>query len=139
MSAPARLIASRCSSATAAPSIQPSCAAAFTIAYSPLTWYAATGTSNAARISRDHVEVRERGLDHHHVGALVDVERDLGERLARVRRVHLVAAPVAELRRALGRVAERSVERRRVLRRVREDRDRRECPVPSSAARIAPT
>src|SRR3954466_11191444 len=38
MSAPARLIASRCSNATAVPSIQPSCAAAFTIAYSPLTW-----------------------------------------------------------------------------------------------------
>src|SRR5258707_902690 len=37
MSAPARLIASRCSSATAVPSIHPSCAAAFTIAYSPLT------------------------------------------------------------------------------------------------------
>ena len=51
MSAPARLIASRCSSATASPSIQPSCAAAFTIAYSPLTLYAATGTSNAARTS----------------------------------------------------------------------------------------
>ena len=50
MSAPARLIASRCSNAVAVPSIQPSCAAAFTIAYSPLTWYAATGTSNALRI-----------------------------------------------------------------------------------------
>ena len=54
-------------------------AAAFTIAYSPLTWYAATGTSNASRIARDHVEVGQRGLHHHHVGALVDVERDLGD------------------------------------------------------------
>ena len=34
---------------TAVPSIQPFAAAACTIAYSPLTWYAATGTSNAAR------------------------------------------------------------------------------------------
>ena len=46
----------------------------------------------------DHVEVRERRLDHDHVGALVDVERGLGDRLADVRRVHLVRAPVAELR-----------------------------------------
>ena len=59
----------------------------------------------------DHVEIRERGLHHHHVGALVDVERDFGDRLAAVRGVHLVAAPVAELRRALGGVAERTVER----------------------------
>ena len=139
MSAPARLIASRCSSATASPSIQPSCAAAFTIAYSPLTWYAATGTSNVGADVGDHVEVRERGLHHHHVGALGDVERDLGERLAAVRGIHLVAAPVAELRRALGRVAERPVQRRRVLRRVGEDRGRRRGPVSSSAARIAPT
>ena len=87
---------------------------------------------------RDDVEVRERGLHHHHVGALVDVERDLGERLAAVRRVHLVAAAVAELRRALGRVAERAVERRRVLRRVGEDRGR-SWPAASSAARIAAT
>ena len=111
-----------CSSATASPSIQPLPAAAFTIAYSPLTWYAATGTSNASRSARDDVEVRQRGLHHHHVGALGDVERGLVERLAGVGRVHLVAAPVAELRRALGGVAERSVQRRRVLRRVGEDR-----------------
>src|SRR5690606_4537606 len=38
MSAPARLIALICSSATASPSIQPRSAAACTIAYSPETW-----------------------------------------------------------------------------------------------------
>ena len=38
MSAPARLIAVRCSRATASWSIQPLAAAALTIAYSPLTW-----------------------------------------------------------------------------------------------------
>ena len=48
MSAPARLIAVTCSSATARPSIQPFAAAALTIAYSPDTWYAATGTSTSA-------------------------------------------------------------------------------------------
>ena len=39
----------------------------------------------------------------------------------RVRRVHLVTAPVAELRRGLGRLAERPVKRRRKLRRVTHD------------------
>ena len=43
MSAPARLMAVRCSSATAGPSIQPRSAAALIIAYSPDTWYAASG------------------------------------------------------------------------------------------------
>ena len=63
MSAPARLIASRCSSATAVPSSQPSCAAAFTIAYSPLTWYAATGTSNgAADIARSRRDTASAGF-----------------------------------------------------------------------------
>ena len=51
MSAPARLIAVRCSSATASPSIQPRSAAALIIAYSPDTWYAASGTSTSARAS----------------------------------------------------------------------------------------
>ena len=50
-SAPARFTAVMCSRATASPSIQPRSAAAFTIAYSPDTWYAATGTSTAARVA----------------------------------------------------------------------------------------
>ena len=37
-SAPARLIAVRCSRATASPSIHPFAAAALIMAYSPLTW-----------------------------------------------------------------------------------------------------
>ena len=49
MSAPARLIDVRISSVERRPSIQPFAAAAFTIAYSPLTLYAASGTSNACR------------------------------------------------------------------------------------------
>jgi hypothetical protein len=58
------------------------------------------------RTGRDDVEIRERGLDHHHVGALGEVEADLFQRFARVRWVHLVRAAVAELRCALRGVAE---------------------------------
>ena len=124
MSAPARLIAVRCSRATAGPSIQPRAAAALTIAYSPDTWYAATGTSNLGAHGRDDVEIRERGLDHHDVGALGDVERDLLERLAPVVRILLVALAVAAAHdRHVDCVAERAVERGRVLGRVGEDRD----------------
>jgi len=52
----------------------------------------------------------------------VEVERDLPHRLAAVRRIHLVAPPVAELRRRLGRVSKRSIERAGELRGVAEDR-----------------
>ena len=48
-SAPARLIETRISIVTRSPSIHPSFEAAFTIAYSPLTLYAATGRSKAWR------------------------------------------------------------------------------------------
>ena len=48
MSAPARLTAVNCSIATPSWSIQPFADAALIIAYSPLTWYAATG-----RFTRD--------------------------------------------------------------------------------------
>src|SRR5581483_4240082 len=51
-SAPARLIAVSDSSAAWRSSSQPARAAAFTIAYSPETLYAATGTSNASRTAR---------------------------------------------------------------------------------------
>ena len=49
----------------------------------------------------DDVQVRAGRLDHQDVGTLLDVERHLAQRLARVRRVHLVAAAVAEGRRAI--------------------------------------
>jgi hypothetical protein len=70
-----------------------------------------------------NVEVGERRLHHHDVGAFVDVGADLADRLVGVRRIHLVPGPVAEPRRALGRLAERTVEGRSELRRVREDPD----------------
>ncbi len=53
----------------------------------------------------------------------LDVGLDLADRLVGVRRVHLVARAVAEARRALGRVAERSVEGGGELRGVRQDPD----------------
>ena len=141
MSAPARLIAVRCSRATAAPSIQPRSAAALIIAYSPDTWYAASGHVDlGAGPAAMHVEVGERGLHHHHVGALGDVGPDLLQRLADVARVLLVGPAVA----AAGdldvdRLAERAVERRGVLGRVGEDRHRRRGRSSSSAARMART
>ena len=46
---------------------------------------------------------------------------DDAQRLFHVAGIHLVRAPVAELRRRAGRVAERSVEARTVLRRIRHD------------------
>ena len=65
--------------------------------------------------------------------------RDLAERLVGVRRVHLVAGAVAEPRRALGRLAERPVERGGELRRVRQDPDVARTRRASSASRIAAT
>ena len=50
-----------------------------------------------------------------------------------------MAAPIAERRRRPGRLAERAVERRAVLRRVGHDRHLDRIPRASSAARIAPT
>src|SRR3712207_7617291 len=52
--------------------------------------------------------------------SLGDVEEHLGACLAGVAGVHLVRPPVAELGGALGRVTERAVERRGVLRRSEE-------------------
>ena len=126
-SAPARLIAVRCSTATVSWSIQPFAAAAFSIAYSPLTWYAADRHVDVGAHRGDHVEVRQRRLDHHHVGTLGEVGVDLDQRLAGVAKVLLVALAVA----AAGDlhvdcVAERAVQAAGVLGRVGQDRRRGE-------------
>ena len=75
------------------------------------------------------------------IGALFDIQASLDERLAGVGRVHLVATPVPELRRAVGGLAERAVESRGVFGSVRHYRgvlealvvelgpDRRNAPV----------
>ena len=80
----------------------------------------------------DHVEVGQRRLHHHHVGALGDVGADLGQRLAGVGRVLLVALAVAAVgdrarrpRRGTGRRARRRTWRRRRGSRCRRGRRRR--------------
>ena len=68
------------------------------------------------------VEIGQAGLDHHHVGALVEVERDLAQRLVAVAGVHLVGALVADERRVgADRIPERPVEGRGVFRRIGHD------------------
>ena len=126
-------------SMTRSSSSQPARAAALIIAYSPDTLYAATGTPKRSFTRRDDVEVRQRGLHHHDVGALLEIERDLAQRLARVARVHLVAAAVAERGRGLGRLAERAVEAGRVLGGVRQDRRRRSRPARRARRGSTPT
>src|SRR5215208_3552514 len=69
----------------------------------------------------DDVEVGERRLDHHDVGALAEIGRYLAQRLERVARVHLVSAAIAEARRRSRGLAKRAVEARRVLRGIRHD------------------
>ena len=70
----------------------------------------------------NHIEVGQRRLDHHHVGALLNVTKHLHHGLADVRRILLVSLPIA----AVGDldvdgVAKRPVERRGVLGGVGED------------------
>ena len=68
----------------------------------------------------EHVEVAQRGLDHDDVGALARSSATSRGRLAPVRRVHLVGPAVA-LERRLDGLAERPVERGRVLGGVGQD------------------
>ncbi len=72
----------------------------------------------------EHVEVGNGGLDHQHVGALLEVGERLAHRLAAVGRIHLVPAPVALRRGRAGGLAEGAVEGGGVLDRVGEDRRR---------------
>ena len=94
MSAPARRIDGSVSMIAGSRAIQPLAAAASTMAYSPETLYAATGTSTTSRTG-DHVEVGQGRLDHHHVCALGDVEQRLPHSFDGVGGVLLVGASVA--------------------------------------------
>ena len=109
-SAPARLMEVRISIITRSSSIQPFCGGRLHHRVLAGDVVGGDGDVEALLHPGDDVEVGERGLHHHHVRALLEVERDLLQRLADVARVHLVAAAVAELRRALGGLAERPVE-----------------------------
>src|SRR6185437_8301765 len=81
------------------------------------------GNVEALANTLDYIQISQRGLYHDHVRALFQVELDFAHRLARVGRIHLVAAPVTELGRGIRRFAEWSVECRAVFRRVGKDRD----------------
>jgi hypothetical protein len=71
----------------------------------------------------DDVEVGDSGLDHHHIGTLIDIKIDLTERFTDVARILLVTLPVAAVCYLdVDRVSKRPVQRARVLRRVRKDR-----------------
>ena len=52
------------------------------------------------------IEVGQGRLDHDHVRALFEVERDFAQSLARIGRIHLITAVVAKLRRRLRRFAQ---------------------------------
>src|SRR5579859_6209371 len=71
----------------------------------------------------DDVEVRERGLDHYHVRAFFQIERDFLEGFAGVGGIHLVAAAVAELRRGLRGFAERTIKTGAIFRGVGKNGD----------------
>ena len=71
----------------------------------------------------DHVEIRKRRFNHHHVGAFLQIQPHFLQRLAGIGGIHLIAAAVAELGRRLRRLAKRAVEPGTVLRGVRKNGD----------------
>ena len=121
-SAPARLMEVSISRVARVPSIHSFAAAA--CHHRILTAHVVSGQWDCepALCLGDHVEIGEGGLDHHHVGPLVDVGLDFRHRFRAVFRRHLVGAPIPELRRRVSRCAEWAVECRRIFRRVAEYR-----------------
>ena len=77
--------------------------------------------STLSRTVRRMSRYAERGLDHHQVRSLRHIQQHLAEGLAGVGRILLVGAAITD-QRAAHRLAERAVERGRVLRPVRHDR-----------------
>ena len=71
----------------------------------------------------------QRRLDHHDVGPFLEIELDLAQRFLDVGGIHLVRPAIAERGCRIGGVAERTVERRAVLRGVGHDRDLAEAGV----------
>ena len=123
-SAPARRIDVRSSSTTRRSSIQPFMRCG--LHHRVLAAHVVGGHRETGGVLRDahDVQVGERRLHHHDVGALLDVGDDLAQRFVGVRRILLVAGPVAEPRCTLGGLTERRVEPARELRRVGDDRRR---------------
>ena len=123
MSAPARLMPTRLSSAHAL-QVQPAVRRRG-MDHGVLTAHLVGGERQSAGGAHrpDDVQVGQCRLDHDDVGSFGHVQLHFPKRLPPVRRVHLVLSPVPELRRALGRVAEGPVEGAGVLGRVAHDRD----------------
>ena len=119
-------------------SIHPFRAAASIIAYSPETWYAASGRFKPVTRRRNHIEIRHCRLHHDHVCAFLDVRLNLAHGLAYVRPVHLIRSPVSKLRRRIRRLAEWTIKSRSKFRRIRKNR-RIANPASSRALRIAAT
>ena len=74
----------------------------------------------------DHVQVGQRGFHHDDIGPLIQIEPHLADRLGCIGRIHLIGAPIAELRGRVGRLAERAVEARCILGGIGHDRGFRE-------------
>ena len=68
----------------------------------------------------EHVQIRQTGFHHHHVGALGDVESDLAQGLIAIGGIHLVAPLIGLAERRFGPegLAERSIKGRRIFRGV---------------------
>src|SRR5512139_3126429 len=65
-----------------------------------------------------NVKVRKRGFHHDDIRSLLDVEPGFFHGFQSVRRVHLVACPVSELRRRFGRLSKGAVKGGGILHRV---------------------
>src|SRR5436190_1809884 len=78
---------------------------------------------NIKRIAHpaDDIQVRQRGLHHHHVGTLFEIQLHFLQRLSRIGWVHLIAAPVAKLGSRLSRFPEGSVEARTIFCGIRKN------------------
>ncbi len=57
-------------------------------------------------------------FDHHDVGAFINIEADLAQRLIRIGRIHLIRTTISKLRRTFGGFAKWTVKNRRELGRV---------------------
>src|SRR5437899_12810806 len=86
----------------------------------------------------DDVQIRQRRLNHHDVGPLLDVQLNLPKRLTQVGWVHLIGLAVPKLRAGVHRLPKRCVQTRGKLGGIREDRHMEKAS-PSSAWRIART
>ena len=143
MDAPARWMPVIISSTMRFSSIQPLRAAAFTIGIFPAHVVGGHRHIEALAHALNHVQIGQRRLHHDDVRAFFEIERHFAQRLARIRRIHLVAAPVAKLRRGLRGFAERPVERGAIFRGVGKNRDILEIvlvePAPDGAPRARPS